>query len=443
MTFDVEFQLDDKTFTLNETSAAAAEAAAERAEAAAASAQEAAETAEQEAREVVDEAMNTLREIASGAYPTDTASGSVASFSDGADGVPVKSLSVGIEAAQSGSGDPSPSNVRPINGWDSVKVYRSGENIWGGQRVIDGVQHVLVTKPEPDTTNKTISFSASASVLDDINMTYNVRYKENTRYTFIITFKNESENYNYSNLRVYYTDNTYSVIPNASEAQTKTTVVLTTTQGKTVRYLRKINQSGRTALYYDECAILEGVLTADDFVPYVGEVYDIDLPQTVYGGTLDVSTGELVIDHALVDLGTLTWSKATGNNYRNFNAVAADLDYNSTVPYVIADCYKSVAINAGATADGDNYIYSRSASATSNTISIKDTSKADMTIAEFKTAMSGHYAVYKMSTPQTLTLTPEQVTTLLGQNNIYADSGSVAVTYRADTGLYIDKRLNA
>lgn len=34
MTFDVEFQLDDKTFTLNETSAAAAEAAAERAEAA-------------------------------------------------------------------------------------------------------------------------------------------------------------------------------------------------------------------------------------------------------------------------------------------------------------------------------------------------------------------------------------------------------------------------
>lgn len=35
MTFDVEFQIDDKTFTLNETSAAAAEAAAERAEAAA------------------------------------------------------------------------------------------------------------------------------------------------------------------------------------------------------------------------------------------------------------------------------------------------------------------------------------------------------------------------------------------------------------------------
>jgi hypothetical protein len=35
MTFDVEFQIDDKTFTLNDTSAAAAEAAADRAESAA------------------------------------------------------------------------------------------------------------------------------------------------------------------------------------------------------------------------------------------------------------------------------------------------------------------------------------------------------------------------------------------------------------------------
>lgn len=35
MTFDVEFQLDDKSFTLNNTSAAAAAAAADRAESAA------------------------------------------------------------------------------------------------------------------------------------------------------------------------------------------------------------------------------------------------------------------------------------------------------------------------------------------------------------------------------------------------------------------------
>lgn len=391
--------------------------------------------------EIVDETARENVAVALSAYLTDTASGSVATFSDGADGVPVKSLSVGIEAAQSGSGDPSPSNVRPISGWDTVTVYRAGENLWGGQRVIDGVQHVLVTKPEPDTTNKTISFSASASVLDDVNMTYNVRYKENTRYTFIITFKNESENYNYSNLRVYYTDNTYSVIPNASESQTKTTIVLTTTQGKTVRYLRKINQSGRTALYYDECAILEGVLTVDDFVPYVGTVYDIDLPQTVYGGTLDVSTGELTIDKAAVDLGTLTWQTNTSGVFYANGTSLGYLHNDSQAAICSKYLYNGSGNSSSVVASGpDKTVYLNLYSGL-GWVFIKDTTYTDATA--FKASLSGVQLVYEVDTPTTLTLTPEQVTTLLGTNNIYADAGEVAVTYRADTGLYIDKRLNA
>ena len=60
------------------------------------------------------------------AYVTDSASGSVAHFVDGADNIPMKSVKVNIEPIQSGSGDPSPSNVRPITGYDSVKVYHSG-----------------------------------------------------------------------------------------------------------------------------------------------------------------------------------------------------------------------------------------------------------------------------------------------------------------------------
>ena len=50
------------------------------------------------------------------------ASGSIASFNDGA-AMPLKSLKVGIEAVQSGTGDPSPTNVRPISGWSAVNVY--------------------------------------------------------------------------------------------------------------------------------------------------------------------------------------------------------------------------------------------------------------------------------------------------------------------------------
>ena len=54
----------------------------------------------------------------------DLPTGSVSTFSDGVD-LPLNSLKVSIEAVQSGSGTPSPSNIRPITGWDSVTITDS------------------------------------------------------------------------------------------------------------------------------------------------------------------------------------------------------------------------------------------------------------------------------------------------------------------------------
>ncbi len=59
-------------------------------------------------------------------YPTDTATGSPASFPDGANGVPVEDLKVAIGLAQSGSGTPSPANVRPITPRTGLTLSHSG-----------------------------------------------------------------------------------------------------------------------------------------------------------------------------------------------------------------------------------------------------------------------------------------------------------------------------
>ena len=40
--------------------------------------------------------------------------------------------------------------------------------------------------------------------------------------------------------------------------------------------------------------------------------------------------------------------------------------------------------------------------------------------------------VYGLQQPQTYTLTPTEVSTLLGENNVWADAGAVEVTYRRD-----------
>ena len=56
-------------------------------------------------------------------------SGAVASFETNVI-APVKNLRVTMEPVQAGSGDPSPENIRPITGRDSVTVTRTGINVW-------------------------------------------------------------------------------------------------------------------------------------------------------------------------------------------------------------------------------------------------------------------------------------------------------------------------
>ena len=71
------------------------------------------------------DAISALNAQVIASMPHDTASGSIASFPDGA-AMPVRDLSVDIEPVQAGSGDPSPENVRPISGWTECKVTRTG-----------------------------------------------------------------------------------------------------------------------------------------------------------------------------------------------------------------------------------------------------------------------------------------------------------------------------
>lgn len=61
------------------------------------------------------------------AYPLDIEAGDPAVITDGADGLPIKSLIVNIVPNQSGSGTPSLNNIRPISGWRSVTVSHSGD----------------------------------------------------------------------------------------------------------------------------------------------------------------------------------------------------------------------------------------------------------------------------------------------------------------------------
>lgn len=74
-------------------------------------------------------------------YELKTASGDIISIPNGV-ALPMPSLTVGIEAQQSGTGDPSPTNIRPITGWSAVNVVDTGVNVWDKEWEVGAISNI-------------------------------------------------------------------------------------------------------------------------------------------------------------------------------------------------------------------------------------------------------------------------------------------------------------
>lgn len=187
------------------------------------------------------------------------------------------------------------------------------------------------------------------------------------------------------------------------------------------------------------------------FAPYTGENISITFPSeagTVYGGTLDVVSGELVVDRAMVDFGTLNWAlidNATLGQYFMASLSAFNVkfegEFNTTAYTALCSHYKVTKRNSSDFVDNTFCLDGNVNDRKVIQIQIKDSRYTDA--AEFKAAMSGVMLCYTLAAPITYHLTPQEVRTLLGTNNVWSDAGETAVTYKADVQLYIDKRISA
>lgn len=362
---------------------------------------------------------------------TGTASGAIASFDDGADGKAVKSLTIAINPVQSGSGDPSPTNVRPISGWTGAEVVRAGANLWGGEKLRDNIQ-TAVPEAVVDVDAKTVAFWAGHGA---DKMFTNIPFESNTQYTIVLTFSNTVAR---TNMRWVYTDGTATTI--VSTTTGKQTIVSTSNSGKTVAYIGGLNSDGRTVIYYEESGVFNGTVTASDFVAYAGTTYPITFPSTVYGGTLEVTTGVLTVDRAMVEYDASddeVWHEETGSNWQGLNFYVAKPANMARVNYTYASNMTNK-ISIGGTYQ--DYIM-----ISSGYINVIWGQLLGITsLADWKAWLAEHplQISYQLTEPITYTLTPTEVTTLLGDNNIYADTGDVDVVYVRDLNIVINKLLS-
>ena len=165
---------------------------------------------------------------------------------------------------------------------------------------------------------------------------------------------------------------------------------------------------------------------------------------TVYGGTLDVTTGVLTVTHGTITLdGTETWTLYNGAVWTD---TISDRAYGSGINGT-AICDKLVSTTGNVTGGTSPVIKSSDWAFTmfSNSVRTYFYSSTLTTLEEWKTWFGANTPTicYLLATPQTYQLTPTEVKTLLGTNNLWADTGNVAVDYFADTKLYINKVLNA
>lgn len=377
--------------------------------------------------DAVAELKEDFTDMVNSAYVTDSASGGIAHFVDGADNVPVKSLKVNIEPVQSGSGDPSPENDRPISGWDSVKVTRTGKNL---------LPKYVINPPLYNGVTFTVNSDGSVNANGTASATCNASSADITGIDGEVALSGCPSDGSATTYQIWIYDKT----ANASTAIVDTGNGSTGTLIKDHVYSVRIRiQSGYTVdkTFYPMLRLASD--TDGTYEPYNGNTYNISLSSagTVYGGTLDVVSGELVVDKAIVNLGTLNWTYESTLPRFYTSGLANDIRLlvsNDDVVDGVSSMYKVVSFNNLYVTGKQN---GTMAVSTTKAVSVINTDYTDAT--SFKTAMNGQMFVYPLATPLTYQLSATEVKSLLGINNVWSDAGDIDVEYRADTKLFIER----
>lgn len=353
--------------------------------------------------------VDELEETQYDPYIVDTASGDIANFPDGADGIPMKKLVANIEPVQSGSGDPSPDNIRPISGWTEANVYRTGFNLWDEEPLLNRFL-------QPDgTTYAANGYLCSKNIIPVPPGSF-IYYK--------IPY------YNSNTVYVVYYNKDGNVIGSINLVANNEFKVPTNACG--VRFGVQYAASAIVEYNHDICINISDPAKNGTYEPYQGLTIPISFPDaagTVYGGTLDVTSGALTVDRETYTVtGTESWVAWDSNAYYTTTLTGKDGIINTTTKNCISSVLKS------ATA-GDLYSGTQSSGVAVSGVRVYISASDYANRAN----LVGMQIVYKLATPVTYQLTPTQVTTLLGTNNVWFDCGSTDCTYRADTKLYIEK----
>lgn len=340
---------------------------------------------------------------------SDTASGTIASFTDGSDVLPAKSVLVTLNPKQSGSGTPSPTNVRPISGWDEVETVVSGVNVFDE----DVEEGGIYTSTGQNSTN-TSNYRSKNYIPILPGITYHLKVS------------GHSEGSTSTRLFYYDKDKGYLTSPSGNSSSRNFTTP------ENAYYMRIA--TNEPLQYYNNDISINYPSTDTEYHPHQGHTYTTDLPQTVYGGTLDVVSGVLTVDKIYFSPTSVrSVSRSNDRWYWTFQTPQVAPSDNK------ADLISSHFVTYSAVVEGNCYIIGDGPFIVCVPV---DQSLNTAQLANAWLAENTLQFCYLLATPTTIQCDPQTVQTLMGDNNVWGGSG-VSIDYYADTKLYIEKVLGA
>ena len=325
-----------------------------------------------------------------------TASGSIASFSDGGDDIPVSEYECEI-VAQQASGTPTPASPLPITGFSQADISVCGFNIFDEEMEVGTLN------------NTTGATGTDANKMRSVNF---IPVKPNTTYG---AYNNTGVNlYIYS----YGVDKSFIGFDNTGMVTGSTFTTDSNTHYIKFRTQNNPSYSNNISINYPS--------SDTQYHAYTGNLYTVAFGQTIYGGRLIYANGQWSIEATfggVDDLGYLSWRKGSKTFFANITG--AKLYEQNVIPNMLCEVYRPVSYNDIAS---EQYNEVCSIDSNNSVILIRDTNYA--TESDFATAVTGKKAIFELATPVIIPITSStRIKTISGVNNIFSNTGDNSVKY--------------
>lgn len=389
----------------------------------------------------IEKGWSTGASVNSFATPVEDSQSGPMVFTDIAAERPAVELISHIDPVQSGSGEPSPDNVRPIGGRSSVEAVRTRKNILSCKDLPQlPYENRGITFDDAGDGKIRITGTATAAATMDLNS-----YRVGKR-TFI-----PAGTYTLSGIvsgsgaRIYFSGYetqdapTSSAIIDGSLAVTTTSKVFTF--AKSGYYACYISISKGTVIDTIVSPQLEAGSVATPYEHYFGRAFVANLSENVYAGMLNWATGILQQNELDTLTGDEPWQmfEQTGDTgRRQWYYSKAGVKRGSTV---VSSHYKSILMD-NRWSDGNNL----SCYSSNGAVCIRDDrfESLDDWVEYLKArAAAGEPVQLLFDSGDQKQLVLQLPNLLMGVNVIWSTTGDTDLTYVMDTKKYIDRQLAA